>query len=93
MATPEGRVSINPTGNAGMASGGMGDVLAGMVAGFLAQGLPPEDAVRLGVYLHGRAGDRVADDRGAVGLIASDLVEDLPRAIKELGQVRELIRS
>ena len=93
MATPEGRVSINPTGNAGMASGGMGDVLAGMVAGFLAQGLPPEDAVRLGVYLHGRAGDRVAEDRGGVGLIASDLVEELPRAIQELWQIRELIRS
>ena len=93
MATPEGQVSINPTGNSGMASGGMGDVLAGMVAGFLAQGVPPEDAVRLGVYLHGRTGDRVADDRGGVGLIASDLVEELPRAIKELAQIRELIQA
>ena len=91
-ATPEGQVSINPTGNAGMASGGMGDVLAGIVAGFLAQGLAPEDAARLGVYLHGRTGDRVADDRGAVGLIASDLVDELPRTIKELTQVRELVR-
>jgi len=89
MATPEGRVSINPTGNSGMASGGMGDVLAGIVAGFLAQGLPPEDAVRLGVYLHGGTGDRVADDRGGVGLIASDLVEELPGAIRELGRMRE----
>ncbi len=90
MATPEGRASINPTGNAGMASGGMGDVLAGIVAGFLAQGLTPEDAVRLGVYLHGRTGDRVADDRGGVGLIASDVVDELPRAIDELLQIKEL---
>ena len=93
MATPEGRVSINPTGNSGMASGGMGDVLAGIVAGFLAQGLPPEDAVRMGVYLHGRTGDRVADQRGGVGLIASDLVDELPRAIEELTQTRELVRA
>ena len=93
MATPEGQVSINPTGNSGMASGGMGDVLAGIVAGFLAQGLPPEDAVRLGVYLHGRTGDRVADERGGVGLIASDLVDELPRAIRELTQIRESVRA
>ena len=93
IATPDGRVSINPTGNSGMASGGMGDVLAGVVAGFLAQGVPPEDAVRLGVYLHGRTGDRVADERGGVGLIASDLVDELPRAIKELVQIREMIRA
>ncbi len=93
MATPEGQVSINPTGNSGMASGGMGDVLAGIIAGFLAQGVPPEDAVRLGVYLHGRTGDRVADDRGGVGLIASDLVEELPRAIKELAQIREMLQA
>lgn len=93
MATPEGQVAINPTGNSGMASGGMGDVLAGIVAGFLAQGLLPEDAVRLGVYLHGRTGDRVADDRGSVGLIASDLVDGLPSAIKELVQIRELIQA
>ncbi len=93
MATPEGQVSINPTGNSGMASGGMGDVLAGIVAGFLAQGLPPKDAVRLGVYLHGRTGDRVADERGGVGLIASDLVDELPRAIRELTQIRESVRA
>ena len=90
-ATPEGQVAINPTGNSGMASGGMGDVLAGIVAGFLAQGLLPEDAMRVGVYLHGRAGDRVAEDRGGVGLIASDLVDELPRTIKELTQIREMM--
>ena len=91
MATPEGRVSINPTGNPGMATGGMGDVLSGIVAGFLAQGLAPEDAMRLGVYLHGRTGDRVADERGMVGLIASDLVDGLPPAIKELTEIREMV--
>ena len=93
IATPEGRVSINPTGNAGMASGGMGDVLAGIIGGFLAQGLRPEDAARLGVYLHGRTGDRVADERGGAGLIASDLVDELPPAIKELMQIRELMQG
>ncbi len=92
MATPAGQVSINPTGNSGMASGGMGDILAGIVAGFLAQGLPPEEAVRLGVYLHGHTGDRVAADLGGAGLIASDLVDELPRAIKELARAREGIR-
>jgi NAD(P)H-hydrate epimerase len=93
MATPDGQVSINPTGNAGMASGGMGDVLAGIVAGFLAQGLMPADAVRLGVYLHGRTGDRLADGRGGVGLIASDVVEELPLTIRELMQIKEMIRD
>lgn len=83
-ATPEGRVSVNPTGNSGMATGGMGDVLAGAVAGFLAQGLPPEDAARLGVFLHGLAGDRAADRIGRVGLIASDVVDELPRALGEV---------
>lgn len=83
-ATPEGRVSVNPTGNPGMATGGMGDVLAGVVAGFLAQGLPPEDAARLGVFLHGLAGDRAADRLGRVGLIASDVVDELPRALGEV---------
>ena len=91
MAAPGGLVSINPTGNPGMATGGMGDVLSGIVAGFLAQGLAPEDAMRLGVYLHGRAGDRVAEERGMAGLIASDLVDELPPTLKELAEIRGMI--
>jgi hydroxyethylthiazole kinase-like uncharacterized protein yjeF len=84
IATPAGRVFINPTGNPGMASGGMGDVLAGMLAGLLAQGFAVEDALRLGVFLHGFAGDRVAAAKGPIGLIASDVIEALPQALKSL---------
>lgn len=84
VATPAGRAFINPTGNSGMATAGMGDVLAGVIAGLLAQRLSCEDAMRLGVFLHGWVGDRVARARGAVGLIASDIIEELPRGISEL---------
>jgi len=84
MATPDGKVFINPTGNPGMASGGMGDVLAGMLAALLGQGLAPEDAMKLAVYLHGLAGDLVASKKGEVGLIATDVIEELPCAMREL---------
>ena len=84
IATPGGKVFINSTGNPGMASGGMGDVLAGMLAALLGQGLSPENAMKLGVYLHGLAGDRVAAKRGEIGLIASDVIEELPHAIRYL---------
>jgi NAD(P)H-hydrate epimerase len=84
LATPEGRVFINPTGNPGMATAGMGDVLSGVLGGLLAQRLSCEDAMRLGVFLHGWVGDRVARARGPVGLIASDIIEELPQGIGEL---------
>ena len=84
IATAGGKVFINPTGNPGMASGGMGDVLAGILAALLGQGLTAEDAMQLGVYLHGYIGDRVAESKGPIGLIASDIVEGLPRAMAEL---------
>lgn len=84
IATPEGRVFINPTGNPGMASGGTGDVLAGMLAALLAQGLAPEDALKLGVYLHGFVADRISDTKGGIGLIASDIVEGLPQGLRAL---------
>lgn len=84
IATPAGRVFINPTGNPGMASGGMGDVLAGMLAGLLAQCFAVEDALRLGVFLHGFAGDRVAAAKGQIGLLASDVIEALPESLKQL---------
>ncbi len=74
---------INPTGNPGMASGGMGDVLAGMLGGLLAQGLEASEAARAGVYLHGAAADRIAATRGAVGMIASDLLAQLPATLGE----------
>jgi NAD(P)H-hydrate epimerase len=84
IATAEGKVFINPTGNPGMASGGMGDVLAGMLAAFLGQGLSPEDAMKLGVYLHGFVGDRAAAEKGPIGLIASDIIEGLPSGMRAL---------
>jgi NAD(P)H-hydrate epimerase len=84
IATVDGKVFINPTGNPGMASGGMGDVLAGMLAALLGQGFSPEDAMKLGVYLHGFVGDRVAEAKGPVGLIASDIIEGLPAGMRRL---------
>lgn len=80
IATPEGRLSVNPTGNSGMATGGSGDVLTGVLAGLLAQGLEPEDAACLGVYLHGLAGDLHAGEHGQRSLVAGELVAGLFRA-------------
>ncbi len=82
VGTPEGRVTINPTGNPGMASGGMGDVLTGIVGAFLGQALQPETACRLAVYLHGLAGDLAAARGDEVSLSASDLLEALPEACR-----------
>ncbi|MBM4262127.1 MAG: NAD(P)H-hydrate dehydratase [Deltaproteobacteria bacterium] len=87
IATADGKVFINPTGNPGMASGGMGDVLAGILAALLGQGLPPEDAMKLGVYLHGFAGDRGAASRGQIGLIASDIIDGLPSGLRDLAVI------
>ncbi len=78
IAGPDGRMFVNPTGNPGMASGGMGDVLTGIIGGLLAQGLEPLDAAVAGVYLHGLAGDRAVSQTGQAALLASDIMEDLP---------------
>ena len=82
VADIDGSLFINETGNPGMASGGMGDVLTGMIAGLLGQRLSLFDAARLGVHLHGLAGDFVAAEQGQVGLIASDLLGRIPLAIR-----------
>ena len=84
VATPAGAVLINVTGNPGMATGGTGDVLAGVVAAWLAQLLDAEAACGLGVFLHGLAGDLAAAEQGEVGLIASDLVNHLGPAVLAL---------
>jgi len=84
VATPAGAVLINVTGNPGMATGGTGDVLAGVVAAWLAQLLDAEVACGLGVFLHGLAGDLAAAEQGEVGLIASDLVNHLGPAVLAL---------
>jgi len=81
IANPQGHIAICPTGNPGMASAGMGDVLTGMIAGLLAQGLTAWDAARAGVYLHGLAGDIAASTIGEPGLIASDLIAAIPHAL------------
>ncbi|MCE5267604.1 MAG: NAD(P)H-hydrate dehydratase [Planctomycetaceae bacterium] len=80
LVTDGRRRSINKTGNPGMATGGMGDVLTGLIAALMCQGLDAFDAARLGVYLHGLAGDLAAEDFGQVSLIASDLIDYLPEA-------------
>ncbi len=67
-----------------MASGGVGDVLTGMIASFIGQGIKPFDAARLGVFLHGLAGNLAAKEKGEISLIASDLLNKLPEAIKLL---------
>lgn len=81
---PNGDVWINSTGNPGMATGGMGDVLTGIIAGLMAQGHSSETAAVLGVYLHGLAGDITAEALGMHGLIASDVLKAVPRAISSL---------
>ena len=84
LCTPKGDVLFNPTGNAGMATAGSGDVLTGIITGLLAQGYLPAEAAQLGVYLHGLAGDLAAEELGEDSLIASDLINYLPKAFKKL---------
>ncbi len=74
-------IVVNPTGNQGLATGGTGDVLAGVIASFLAQGMPTSIAAELGVFIHGKAADNVVKRKGYRGLIASDLLDSLPQAI------------
>jgi NAD(P)H-hydrate epimerase len=83
VAAPDGRVWINPTGNAGMASGGMGDVLTGAIAGLLAQGLGPLDAALAAVFLHGLAADILAA-RAPWGYLATEVMHALPQAIRRV---------
>ena len=80
VAFPDGEVYINSSGNAGMATGGAGDVLTGIIAGFVGQGLSSHEAALAGVYIHGLAGDIVARN-GMIGMIASDIIKALPAAI------------
>jgi NAD(P)H-hydrate epimerase len=84
VATPDGGCRISPFANPGLASGGTGDVLAGAIAGLLAQGLSLSDAAALGVYLHGNAGKVVKDVLGDTGMVASDLPPVLPMVIKHI---------
>jgi len=89
VAGPDGQAWINPTGNPGMATGGSGDVLTGVLAGLLAQGLSPLDACLAGVYAHGLAGDLASADHGETSLIAGDIIEFLPEAFLQLERAAE----
>jgi NAD(P)H-hydrate epimerase len=84
VASPSGLVAVNPTGNAGMASGGMGDALAGIIGSLLGQGLEVAEAAETAVFWHGAAADRVAARRGEAGLLASDVIEELPPSLLEM---------
>jgi NAD(P)H-hydrate epimerase len=89
VATPDGTAFVNPTGNPGMATGGAGDVLTGMIAAWLGQLHDAEAACRLAVFLHGAAGDLAAAERGQQALTAADIVSRLSDAVLELGAARD----
>jgi hydroxyethylthiazole kinase-like uncharacterized protein yjeF len=78
IAEPEGKVHLNPTGNPALSSGGSGDVLTGLIGGFLAKGWPPAKAAAAGVYLHGLAADRLSEDMGQSGVLAGELLGAIP---------------
>ena len=84
VGSPDGHVLVSPFANPGLASAGTGDVLAGAIAGLMAQGLSPFDAAACGVYLHGAAGESVRAELGESGMTAGDLLPQLPRAIRRL---------
>jgi NAD(P)H-hydrate epimerase len=86
IASPDGRVSINPTGGPNLATAGAGDVLSGIIGGLLAQGLPPWEAAVSGVYWHGLAGDILRREHGDAGTLAGDLPPVLPRARRKILQ-------
>jgi NAD(P)H-hydrate epimerase len=93
IATPDERTFINPTGNPGMATGGTGDVLTGMIAAWLAQLLDTDAACRLAVYLHGMAGDLAEADESEVAMTAADLAGHIGDAILELTSRRKVVEK
>jgi len=84
IAHPDGSAYINPTGNPGMAAGGMGDVLTGVLAGFITQGFSPQEATHTAVYLHGAAADTLAEKIGPIGYLAGEVMNAIPGEIKKL---------
>jgi len=87
IARPDGTAAVCPTGNPGMATAGTGDVLTGMIVGFLAQGLPSWEAACVATYVHGMAGDLAAASKGQAGMIAGDVIERIPEALTTCGSV------
>ena len=82
VATPQGEIFINPTGNPGMASGGTGDVLTGMIGGLMCQGLDILPSLQASVFLHGLAGDKAASEKGEKSLVATDIIQCLPKVLQ-----------
>lgn len=85
VAAPDGRAALSPFANPLLATAGCGDVLAGMIGAYLAQGLEPYDAARLGVYLHAAAGESLREEYGEAGLLAGEVATRLPRVVREMG--------
>jgi hydroxyethylthiazole kinase-like uncharacterized protein yjeF len=84
IATPRGKYFLNVTGNSGLATGGSGDVLTGMIAGLVAQGIKMEDALKLAAYVHGRCAEVYAENNDEASFIPQDLIDNIPRVLKEL---------
>ncbi len=84
IAHPDGSIYINPTGNPGMASGGMGDVLTGIIAGLITQGFPIKKAAQAGVFLHGAAADHLVEKIGPTGFLATEVMDEIPQQIKRV---------
>ena len=84
VASPDQTIFINPTGNPGMATAGCGDVLSGIIGGLLAQRVDPFQAAVAGAYLHGRAGDILAEELGEAGILAGDIQRIIPLALRSV---------
>ena len=93
IAAPDGRVQVAPFALPALATAGSGDVLAGVITSFLAQGLQAYEAAMLGVYVHGAAGEMLSHRLGDAGMLATDLLPELPRVRRALAQVRQRSRS
>ena len=93
VVRPTGKVYFNSTGNPGMATAGAGDVLTGVITAFMAQGYKPELAALIGVYVHGLAGDIAEQELGEIGMTASDIADNVGKAVKLIISRGQLPRS